>query len=188
VVELKVHLCQRLLHVLDMRGRIFEQTLALTHVCTQHGDLAFGPKAGTQQTVRMKPLEPLRIADIALASGHVLGIARIDEEHRKATGVEQLENRNPIHAGRLHNDRLDAAFCKPIHQPVQIGRKGTEAAHRLRRAVCSYGSHVHRRPRCRSRLRSDGPSASSGRAWFLISSGSCPILLLTRAEGLGCAI
>ena len=83
VVELKVHLCQRLLHVLDMGGRILEQTLALTHVCTQLGDLAFEPKAGTQQTVRMKPLQPLRIADIGLASGHVLGIARIDDEHSK---------------------------------------------------------------------------------------------------------
>ena len=46
VVELKVHLCQGLLHVLDMGGRILEQALALTHVCSQLSDLAFGPKAG----------------------------------------------------------------------------------------------------------------------------------------------
>ncbi len=30
---------------------VFEQTLALTHVCSQLGDLAFGPKAGTQQII-----------------------------------------------------------------------------------------------------------------------------------------
>ena len=32
MVELEVHLGQRLLHVLNMRGRILEQTLALTYV------------------------------------------------------------------------------------------------------------------------------------------------------------
>ena len=58
----------------------------------------------------MKPLQPLRIADVGLASGYVLGIARIDKEHSKATGVEEFEDRNPVHAGRLHDDRLDAAF------------------------------------------------------------------------------
>ena len=146
VVELKIHLCQRLLHVLDMRGRILEQALALTHVCSQLSDLAFGPKAGTQQTVGMKPLQPLRVADIGLASGHVLGIARIDEEHSKATGVEEFEYRNPVDAGQFHNDCLDATFCKPIDQPMQIGREGPEAADWLRRTICSYGSHVHRRP------------------------------------------
>ena len=113
VVELKIHLGQRLLHVLNMRGRILEQTLALTHVGTQLGNLTFGPKAGAQQTVGMKPLQPLRVADVGLASGHVLGIARIDKEHREATGVEKLEDRNPVDAGRFHDDRLDAAFRKP---------------------------------------------------------------------------
>jgi hypothetical protein len=36
--------------------------------------------------------------------------------------------------------------------------------------------------------RSGGPSASCGRSWLLTSSGSCPILLLKVAEGLGRAI
>ena len=47
---------QRLLHILDMRGRVLEQTHTLTDIGTQLGDLAFGPKAGTRQPVRMKPL------------------------------------------------------------------------------------------------------------------------------------
>ena len=58
----------------------------------------------------MKPLEPLRVADVSFPSGHVLGIARIDKEHSKAAGIEDLENGDPIHACRLHNDRLDATF------------------------------------------------------------------------------
>jgi hypothetical protein len=103
VVELKVHLCQSLLHVLDMGGRILEQALALTHVCSQLSDLVFGPKAGTQQTVRMKALQLLRVADIGLASGYVLGIARIDDENSKATGVEEFKYRNPTKNHTLTN-------------------------------------------------------------------------------------
>ena len=63
----RFYLGQRLLHVLDMRCCVLKQTLALTHVGPQLGDLAFGPKAGTQQPVRMKPLQPLRIADVGLS-------------------------------------------------------------------------------------------------------------------------
>jgi hypothetical protein len=86
----------------------------VTHVCSQLGDLAFGPKAGTQQTEKMEPLQPLRIADVGLASGQVLGIAGVDKENSKATGIEEFENWNPIDASRLHNNCLDATFLKPI--------------------------------------------------------------------------
>jgi hypothetical protein len=44
----------------ERRRRLLKQTLALTHICSELGDLAFGPKAGTQKAIRMKPLEPAR--------------------------------------------------------------------------------------------------------------------------------
>ena len=37
MMELKVHLHQRLLHVLNVGGGIFDQPLALPHVCAQAG-------------------------------------------------------------------------------------------------------------------------------------------------------
>jgi hypothetical protein len=83
-----------------MRRAILQQTLTLTKVGTQFGDLTFGPKACAQQTEGVKPLQPLRITDVGLASGDVLGIARIDNEYRKATSVEELNDRDPIDAGR----------------------------------------------------------------------------------------
>jgi hypothetical protein len=94
----------------------------------------------------VQSLQPLCITDVGLASGYVLGIARIDEEHCKATGVEELKDRDPIDAGRFHDDRVDAALGKPVHQPMQISGEGTEAAHRLRCAICIHGSHVHGGP------------------------------------------
>src|SRR5450755_2848402 len=80
----------------------------------------------------MEPLQPLRIADIGLAPRHVLGIARVDKKHGKSPGIEKLKNRNPVDAGRFHDDGLDAAFGKPVDQSMQICREGTEAADWLR--------------------------------------------------------
>jgi hypothetical protein len=48
----------------------------------------------------MEPLYPLGIADVGLASGHVLGIACIDEEHGKAASVEELEDRKRYELAR----------------------------------------------------------------------------------------
>ena len=118
VVNLQVHLRQSLLYVLDMGRRILEQTLALTDIRSQLGDPTLGPKAGAQQTIRMKPLQPLRITDVGLASRHVFGIARVDEENRKTPGVEKFEDWNPVHARGFHHDGLDTTFGKPIDQPM----------------------------------------------------------------------
>jgi hypothetical protein len=90
----------------------------------------------------MEPLQPLRITNIGLTPGHVLGIAGVDKNHSEPTCIEKFENRYPVDAGRFHDDGLDAAFCKPVYQPMEIGREGSEAAYWLRRAICPYGSHV----------------------------------------------
>src|SRR5882672_5953312 len=68
----------------------------------------------------MEPLQPLRVADIGLAPRHVLGITRVDKEHSKPPRIEKLENRDPVDAGRFHDDGLDAAFRKPVYQPMQM--------------------------------------------------------------------
>jgi hypothetical protein len=48
MVELKIHLRQRLLHVLDMRGGIVEQPITLPQVGPQRGDFTLGPEAAAQ--------------------------------------------------------------------------------------------------------------------------------------------
>ena len=47
VMELQVHLRQRLLHVLDVRRRVIQQPLALTQIGPQRRDLALRPEAGS---------------------------------------------------------------------------------------------------------------------------------------------
>ena len=47
----------------------------------------------------MKPLQPLSVADVGLATGDMLGIARVDQKDLKAALVQQFEDRDPINSG-----------------------------------------------------------------------------------------
>src|SRR3954463_4980298 len=55
-MELQVHLGQRLMHVLDVGGRPFEQPLALAQIAPQGRDLALGPEAGSPWAGSWLPL------------------------------------------------------------------------------------------------------------------------------------
>ena len=48
VIELDVHLHQRLLHMLDVRRTVVEQALALAQIGAQRGQLALRSEAGAQ--------------------------------------------------------------------------------------------------------------------------------------------
>jgi hypothetical protein len=117
--------------MLDVGGRVIQQAFALAQIGAQFGNLTLRLKAGTQQAIGVKSLEPLRVAHVRLTSGHMLGVTRVDEEHLNAAFIEQLEDRNPIYTGRFHDDRLNSAFHEPISQPMEIGCKGPKAAYRL---------------------------------------------------------
>jgi hypothetical protein len=56
-VQLHVHLHERLLHVLDVRGRILYEPFAMTQVRAQLGDSLAWTEAAPQQPVRMELLQ-----------------------------------------------------------------------------------------------------------------------------------
>ena len=146
MVKLEVHLHQSLLHVLDMRGRVFDETLALPQVGAQCGDLRLGPEAPAQQAVGMQLAQPSGIADIGLPARHVLGIARVHQDDLEAVLLEDLEGGYPVDAGRLHGHAGDTAGPEPGRQVVQILREGAEGAHGHGAALRADRRHVHRRP------------------------------------------
>ncbi len=113
-MQLQVHLGESLLHVLDMRGGILEQPLALTQIRAQFRNLGFRLEAGAQQAIGMEPLEPLRILHVRLAPGHLFGVPRIDQKHLKAVVLQDLEDRDPVNPGRFHNDGGDARDLEPV--------------------------------------------------------------------------
>ncbi len=109
-MHLDIHLHQGFPHVLDVRRRQLHKPLALAQIRAQRRDLALGKEAGAQETELMQALQPLGIADVGLATRHVLGVARVDQNHLEAWLLQDLEHRNPVDPGRLHGDRLDPAL------------------------------------------------------------------------------
>ena len=79
----------------------------------------------------MKPLDPLAVGHIAFASGHVLDVPGIDEEHREASCLQHVIERDPIHAGRLHRDGVDVTGREPVGQVDERMREAPELPHRL---------------------------------------------------------
>jgi len=79
VVQLYVHLHERLLHVLDMGGGVLHQPFAMTQVRAQPCHPIAGAKAASKQAILVELLQPLRIVHVALAARDVLDIARVHQ-------------------------------------------------------------------------------------------------------------
>jgi hypothetical protein len=68
----------------------------------------------------MQPLEPLRVADLGLAAGDVLGVAGVDQEHLEPALIKNLINGNPTDTSRLHDHRFHPAASEPVRKTMQI--------------------------------------------------------------------
>src|SRR5665811_1083787 len=117
----------------------------------------------------------------------MLGVTCVDQNYLKAALVEQFKNRDPVDAGRFHDDRLDPAFRKPISQPVQISSESPKTANRVGCAVSTHAATCM-----------VAPISMAAAFGLTTASPECvacdfalrfiSILLLTKAEGLGCAV
>ena len=130
MVQLQVHLVQCLLHMLKMDSSHLHQALPVTHQRAQRTDLLLGPEAGPQQTYRVQILQPLAVAHVGLASRHVLHMPRVDQPYLQTARLQHLEQRYPVHSGRLHRYRLDPAPLKPVRSRHQVFGKRLKPAHR----------------------------------------------------------
>src|ERR1700719_1383214 len=70
VVDLQVHLAERLLHMQDVLGGHLQQTGSMPPKGTHRADLHGWAEAGSQQSNRVQILNPLAIRDIAPAAGN----------------------------------------------------------------------------------------------------------------------
>jgi hypothetical protein len=92
----------------------------------------------------VQPLQPLSVADVALAPRDVLGVAGVDQHDLEPALLEDLVGRDPVDSGRLHGDGLDPAALEPVGEPVQLAGDGAEGPHRLRVTLRTDGRHMHR--------------------------------------------
>lgn len=87
----------------------------------------------------MKVLDPLAIRNVRLSSWGILNVVSVDEANVDFPLLQNLEQRNPVHARGLHCDRSNAAFLQPFSQPVQIDGEGLKTSNRFRIPVGRYG-------------------------------------------------
>ena len=132
VLELDVHLRERLVQMVHALGRALHQALAVAQDGTHRADFIGRTKARAQEPDRVEILQPLAILHIGLAAGQVFAMARIDEHHFQSGGFEDLEERDPINAGRFQRDGIDATRLEPVAHGEQVLGEGLEAAHRTR--------------------------------------------------------
>lgn len=69
LVELDVHLGQRLLHALDVGGAVADQGVALAQVAAQHAGLIIGAEGARKQAEGVELLEPLAVLHVARGPG-----------------------------------------------------------------------------------------------------------------------
>jgi hypothetical protein len=93
---------QRLLHVLNMPGSIFDQPLALPQIGTHGRHARLRTETPPQQPVAVQTLQSCSVADVGFATWYILGISRIDQDHLKAVSFKHFIGRNPVNTGRFH--------------------------------------------------------------------------------------
>jgi len=138
-VQVKVHLGEGLLHVLDMVGGVADKVRPVPPVGTQDAYLVVGAERTGQEPIGVETLEPLAVGDITLPARHVLHMAGIYELYLESVLFEDLVTGNPVDSGGLHGDGGDAAFLQPPGHGLEIGREATEATYRLLIPVLGYG-------------------------------------------------
>src|SRR6266404_4054388 len=107
MMELQVHLTERLLHVQNVLGCHLEQAAAVPPQGTNGTDRIRWTEACPQQPYRVQILDPLAVGYVALASGHTLQIVRIDQINFEAALPQYLKQRDPVHPCRLHRHGLN---------------------------------------------------------------------------------
>jgi hypothetical protein len=137
---LDVHLYQGLLHPLHPTGLLQQQDLALAHDSPHHTHRFTRAPRRTQQTQTHQLLQPLAVLYIALASGHVLHLPRIDQPDLQPATLQHFVHRDPVHPGRLQRYRIYAARQQPIGERIQVVGHRPELTHRF---LGTIGRHRH---------------------------------------------
>jgi len=119
-VELDVGILQRLLQALDMAASFANELLAGTQQAAQFLCLGIRHKAAADQPMGHQIGQPGGVVDIGLAPRNVLDVPGIDQHQGKIVVAQNVPNRLPVDAGRLHRDVRALLACQPLRQGQEI--------------------------------------------------------------------
>lgn len=139
IMDLEIHLRQRLLQVLHMAAGITGEVGPVAQQRTHGADMFGWTEAGAQQADGVEILNPLTVAEVGLAAGQVFAMAGVNQKNFESGGFEDLKERNPIDAGGLHGDGLNATSFEPVTQLKQIVGESGKGSNRVGVGVARDG-------------------------------------------------
>lgn len=120
------------------------EILAMAPQGTDGAGFVVGAKRSAQEPNRVQVLKPLAVGNVGLSPWQVLDVMSVDEPHVDLALLQDLEQRNPIDAGRFHRHGTDSAVLKPVGQSLQIDGERWEIPGWFR--ITIYGNrHEHLR-------------------------------------------
>jgi hypothetical protein len=119
MVQVEMHLIQRLLPMLKMLHGHPDQMVPMAEQTAELATVLRRPKRRCQQAIRMQLLEPATIEAIRFrAPRHIVDLARIAAGHRKASGLQNLKEREPVYPGGFPPDGRNPTGRYPVGEPM----------------------------------------------------------------------
>lgn len=87
-------------------------------------------------------MQPLRVVDIALATGNRSGVARVGNDDLDATILQEFEHSHPVHPGGLHGGGLDTDRHEPVRHPLDIAGERLEGLYCVSAQIWWYPHHM----------------------------------------------
>src|SRR6185369_30572 len=102
-------------------------------------------EAGANETVRQQVGDPHRVVDVGLTTGNVANVGRVGE-HQLEVSLEDVPDRLPVNAGRLHGYVRAIVPVEPVREREQVPCRGAERLHFLRHLAVGHdaGACDHR--------------------------------------------
>src|SRR5664280_1938908 len=112
---------------LQLPGPRLDQLLAVAGQLPGRRDLRGWDEAAPQQTALQQLPQPRTVDDIGLAARDVLHMPGVDQHDLQGITLAQgVEDRLPVHPGRLHRHVRDALLDQPPNHLLQHGVEGLE--------------------------------------------------------------
>ena len=114
------------------RLTLTQQPFPLPQVGAQRSHFGLWPEAGAQQTVFVKALQPLRVADVGLPPRHVLGVPCIDHHYLEPALLQDLASSGHLcHGTQRSADQCPCRLRLILGEQANSGGKPADASRRI---------------------------------------------------------
>ena len=111
----------------------------VSYQITQLTNVSRRNKGRLDHATHIQITDPFGILTVSLIPLHRLGIFGMGKRNPKVMLLQDIENRDPVFAGRFHADIVAFVLCKPVTQLIQSSCKGRKASLLVLSSVAGIG-------------------------------------------------